>query len=79
LRGPKCNYTAVRDAGKRALMTILAQVSDVAAALATALSCLVSIFAGRTADTRRDPAPIMALVVLSKCCSARFVAETSGP
>ena len=50
-------------------MTTLAHVRDIAAALATALSCLVSVFAGWTADTGRDPVHIMATVVLSKFCS----------
>jgi hypothetical protein len=60
------------------LMTTLAQVRDVAAALATALSCLVPVFAGRTADTGRDPVPIMAAMVRSKFRSARFIVEMFG-
>lgn len=42
-----------------ALMT-LAQVRDVAAALANGPSSYVSVFAGRVADTGRDPLPLMA-------------------
>ncbi len=45
-----------------ALMT-LAQVRDVAAALATAPPSCISVFAGRIADTGRDPVPIMAAAV----------------
>jgi transaldolase len=41
-----------------ALMT-LDQVFDVAAALASAPSSYISVFAGRIADTGRDPLPIM--------------------
>ncbi len=41
-----------------ALMT-LDQVSDVTEALATAPSSYISVFAGRIADTGRDPLPIM--------------------
>lgn len=42
-----------------AIMT-LAQVRDVAAALARGPSAYVSVFAGRIADTGRDPLPLMA-------------------
>lgn len=45
-----------------ALMT-LAQVRDVAGALATAPPSCISVFAGRIADTGRDPVPIMAAAV----------------
>jgi transaldolase len=52
--GVKVNVTAT--------MT-LDQVRDVSAALADGPSCYVSIFAGRVADTGRDPVPIMAAAV----------------
>ena len=45
-----------------ALMT-LGQVRDVAAALAGGAPSYVSVFAGRVADTGRDPVPLMAAVV----------------
>jgi transaldolase len=45
-----------------ALMT-LAQVRDVAAALAEGPSSYISVFAGRIADTGRDPLPLMAAAV----------------
>jgi len=45
-----------------ALMT-LAQVRDVSAALASGPPACVSLFAGRVADTGRDPVPIMAAAV----------------
>jgi transaldolase len=45
-----------------ALMTV-AQVRDVAAALAAGPPACVSVFAGRVADTGRDPVPIMAAAV----------------
>lgn len=45
-----------------ALMT-LAQVRDVAAALDPIVPSYVSVFAGRIADTGRDPVPIMAAAV----------------
>jgi transaldolase len=45
-----------------ALMT-LAQVRDVAAALGSGPPACVSVFAGRIADTGRDPLPIMAAAV----------------
>src|SRR5258708_29030421 len=53
-RGVKLNVTA--------LMT-LRQVKDVAAALAGGPPAYVSTFAGRIADTGRDPVPIMAEAV----------------
>jgi transaldolase len=49
--GVKVNVTA--------LMT-LAQVRDVVAALAGGTPAFVSVFAGRIADTGRDPVPLMA-------------------
>ena len=52
--GVKCNVTA--------LMT-LEQVREVGAALANAPFGLVSVFAGRIADTGRDPVPLMAAAV----------------
>ncbi len=52
--GVKLNVTA--------LMT-LAQVRDVAAALAAGPASCVSVFAGRIADTGRDPIPMMAAAV----------------
>jgi transaldolase len=52
--GVKLNVTA--------LMT-LSQVRDVAAALASGAPSCVSVFAGRIADTGRDPVPIMAAAV----------------
>ncbi len=45
-----------------ALMT-LAQVRDVAAALGSGPAACVSVFAGRIADTGRDPVPLMAAAV----------------
>jgi transaldolase len=45
-----------------ALMT-LAQVRDVSEALRTGPSACVSVFAGRIADTGRDPVPLMAAAV----------------
>lgn len=45
-----------------ALMT-LAQVRDVAAALDPATPACISVFAGRIADTGRDPMPLMAAAV----------------
>ena len=50
----KCNVTA--------LMT-LDQVRNVSAALADGPECFVSVFAGRIADTGRDPVPLMAAAV----------------
>lgn len=52
--GVKLNVTA--------LMT-LEQVREVSAALATAPHAYVSVFAGRIADTGRDPVPLMAAAV----------------
>ena len=45
-----------------ALMTLV-QVRDVAAALGPGPSACISVFAGRIADTGRDPVPIMAAAV----------------
>ena len=53
-RGVKLNVTA--------LMT-LSQVRDVAAALDPQVPSYVSVFAGRVADTGRDPVPMMAAAV----------------
>jgi len=53
-RGVKLNVTA--------LMT-LGQVREVVAALAPAVASYVSVFAGRIADTGRDPVPLMAAAV----------------
>ena len=44
-------------------MMTLAQVRDVAAALNAAVPSYVSVFAGRIADTGRDPVPLMAAAV----------------
>ena len=52
--GVKLNVTA--------LMT-LDQVRDISVCLAESLSSYVSVFAGRIADTGRDPTPIMAAAV----------------
>lgn len=52
--GIKVNITA---------MMTLAQVREVAASVAGGTSCYVSIFAGRVADTGRDPVPLMAAAV----------------
>ena len=54
LRKVKLNVTA--------LMT-LAQVRDVVAALSPETPSCVSVFAGRVADTGRDPVPVMAAAV----------------
>jgi len=53
-RGVKVNVTAI--------MT-LAQTRDVVAALSPTVPSYVSIFAGRIADTGRDPVPLMAAAV----------------
>lgn len=53
-KGVKVNVTA--------LMT-LAQVRDVVAALSQDVPSYVSVFAGRIADTGRDPVPLMAAAV----------------
>lgn len=45
-----------------ALLT-LAQVEEMAAALADGPACTISVFAGRIADTGRDPCPLMAAAV----------------
>jgi transaldolase len=52
--GVKLNVTA---------LTTLAQVRDVAASLAGGPSAFISVFAGRVADTGRDPVPLMAAAV----------------
>jgi transaldolase len=63
------SYELVRALARRrvklnvtALMT-LGQVRDVAAALSPAVPSYVSVFAGRIADTGRDPVPLMAAAV----------------
>jgi transaldolase len=58
-QGVKLNVTA---------MMPLKQVEEVSAALAGGPPCYISVFAGRIADTGRDPLPIMtqALQVMSK-------------
>jgi len=53
-QGVKQNVTA--------LMTV-AQVRDVAAALGSGPAACISVFAGRIADTGRDPVPLMAAAV----------------
>jgi transaldolase len=53
-RGIKVNVTA---------MMTLAQVRDVVAALNPKVPSYVSVFAGRVADTGRDPVPLMAAAV----------------
>jgi transaldolase len=52
--GIKLNVTA---------MMTLAQVREVAASIGGGAPCLVSVFAGRIADTGRDPVPLMAAAV----------------
>lgn len=44
-------------------MMSLAQVREVAASVAGGAPCFVSVFAGRIADTGRDPVPLMAAAV----------------
>jgi len=63
------SYDLVRNLAQRkvklnvtALMT-LAQVRDVVAALDPGVPSCISVFAGRIADTGRDPVPIMAAAV----------------
>ena len=65
-RGVKVNVTA--------LMT-LAQVREVAAAVAEGALCSVSVFAGRIADTGVDPVPVMAAAVnlLRPCPNAELI------
>ena len=64
--GIKINVTA--------LMT-LAQVSEVTDAVASGTPCYVSVFAGRIADTGRDPVPLMAAAVklLSRVPTAELI------
>jgi transaldolase len=52
--GVKLNVTA---------MLTLEQVRDISAALAGGPSAFVSVFAGRIADTGRDPVPLMSAAV----------------
>ena len=54
MAGVKLNVTA---------MMTLAQVREVAACAAGGTTCYVSVFAGRVADTGRDPVPLMAEAV----------------
>lgn len=54
LAGVKVNVTA---------MMLLEQVREVGAAIEGGASCCVSVFAGRIADTGRDPMPVMAAAV----------------
>jgi transaldolase len=65
-RGVKLNVTA--------LMT-LTQVRDVVAALQPDVPSYVSVFAGRVADTGRDPVPLMAAAVemLKTCPAAELI------
>ncbi|HKV45985.1 MAG TPA: transaldolase [bacterium] len=58
--GIKVNVTA---------LLALDQVRDVAAALAGGSSAYVSVFAGRVADTGRDPVPLMAAAVELLACA----------
>lgn len=53
-RGVKVNVTAILS---------LTQIEHVLPALTLGPSCFVSVFAGRIADTGRDPAPLMAAAV----------------
>lgn len=66
LAGIKVNVTA---------MTTLEQVRDVAFALQGGAPACVSVFAGRVADTGRDPVPIMAAAVeiLRICPQAELI------
>ena len=63
------SYDVIRNlAGKRVKLNItammtLTQVRDVVAALNPAVPSYVSVFAGRIADTGRDPVPLMAAAV----------------
>jgi transaldolase len=65
-KGVKLNVTA--------LMT-LQQVSDVTTAMVGCPSSYVSVFAGRIADTGRDPVPIMreAVEILGKCSNLELI------
>ena len=60
--GPKSLAAAGVKQNVTALMT-LAQVRDVAGALGRGPPACVSVFAGRVADTGRDPVPMMAAAV----------------
>jgi transaldolase len=64
--GVKVNVTA---------MMTLEQVQQVAAVVKGGPPCYVSIFAGRIADTGRDPVPIMATAVelLKQCPNAELI------
>ena len=61
-----------------ALMTV-AQVETVAAALAGGPGHVVSVFAGRIADTGRDPMPIMAEALAALAAAARARAALGQP
>lgn len=64
--GVKVNVTA---------MMTLRQVRDVARVVRGGAPCLVSVFAGRVADTGRDPVPLMAAAVelLQPCPEAELL------
>ena len=64
--GVKVNITA---------MMTLGQVREVAAAVEGGGPCYVSVFAGRIADTGRDPVPLMAAAVelLRPCANAELL------
>ncbi|MGD9873931.1 MAG: transaldolase [Kiritimatiellia bacterium] len=64
--GVKLNVTAIMTTG---------QVADVAAALNPGIPSIVSVFAGRIADTGRDPVPIMkeSLALLKDIPSAELL------
>lgn len=65
-RGVQLNVTA---------LTTLAQVRDVTAALADGPESFMSVFAGRIADTGRDPVPLMteALAIMREAPKARLI------
>jgi transaldolase len=56
-------------------MMTLGQVREVAAAVEGGGPCYVSVFAGRIADTGRDPVPLMAAAVelLRPCANAKLL------
>ena len=64
--GVKVNVTA---------LMLLAQVREVGAAVANGAPACVSVFAGRIADTGRDPVPLMAAAVelLRPCPNAELI------
>jgi len=61
-----------------ALLT-LAQVEAAAEALAPAKAACISVFAGRIADTGRDPVPVMAAAVESLRCYPRLELIWASP